>query len=131
MNDLNKYIEAPNELLAMMYNQNNVKPNDFYGDTLFVGMGNLYFQTKISVDSITIIEKYADVIELQKNNILPEWIIIQDDGYIFTTDKKFDVIMLDMWYEMIPEEELNEQINRYKKFLKKDGKVIYLETIKI
>ena len=70
------------------------------------------------------------MIELQKSKIPLDWTVIQADGYTFETDKKYDVIMLDMWYYMIPKEELNQQIERYTKFLHDGGKILYLETIK-
>ena len=127
----NKYRDIEQFLFMIYDEKNGIKTSDFYGDVLFIGMGSLYFPKKISADSITIVEKYEDVIEMQKNNFLPEWTIIKDDGYVFTTNKKFDVIMLDMWYEMITEKELNSHINRYTEFLKENGKIIYLKTIKI
>lgn len=131
MENEHKYIYVDQDLLKTIYDKNNITPNDFYGDVLFIGMGDLYFPKKIDVNSITIVEKYSDVIELQKSKIPKEWTIIQEDGYVFETERKYDVIMLDMWYYMITKEELNQQIKRYMKFLNDGGKILYLETIKL
>ena len=129
MKNGHKYIYIENKNLQNIYNRNNIFTKDFYGKVLFVGMGNLFFPKKINVDSISIIEKYDSVIELNKHKTPLDWTIYKEDAYTFETTEKFDVIMLDLWYYKIPKKEMDEMIEKYQKFLEKEGKILYLKSI--
>jgi hypothetical protein len=72
-----------------------------YGDVLLTGLGfgilALWLCNKPEVKSVTVVEKFSEVIEIFKkiNDIPDNLTIINDDASMFATDKKYDVLLLD------------------------------------
>jgi 16S rRNA A1518/A1519 N6-dimethyltransferase RsmA/KsgA/DIM1 with predicted DNA glycosylase/AP lyase activity len=60
---------------------NNIKPEEFYGDVLHVGLGTCYLhnQHTNNVTSTTIIEIDQQIIDFNQNLINENWNIIQHD----------------------------------------------------
>lgn len=97
-----------------------------YGDILVGGLGIgmiiLEVQDKEDVDTITIVEKNAEVIELLADVPFNEKVkIIQDD--IFTwkpRERRFDVIYLDIWSYIDSDvyQEMKRLKNKYQRYLK-------------
>jgi len=106
---------------------------NFHGDVLYVGMGGAYGPRNQSknVKSTTILEKYPEII--QKNKIIQEdWNIIEADAYEYDfKDKKFDFIVLDIWAKYINKQEYNILFPKFRKYLKKFGKIYTIKTLRI
>ena len=117
------------DMYKMIYDINKIYKELFTGSVLFVGMGDLYFAKQISANKITILEKYQEVIDKNKDTVNSKWNIIKDDAYTWTTSEKYDVILLDIWYSPQSKEVVNNLVNKYSKYLKKGGKVLFLKTI--
>lgn len=106
---------------------------NFYGDVLYVGMGGAYGPRNQSknVKTTTILEKYPEIIK--KYNI-PEknWRIIQGCAYEYDfKDQKFDIIVLDIWAKYIHADEFKIIYPKFKKYLKDNGKIHVIRTIKV
>lgn len=98
-----------------------------FGDVLIGGLGLgmvlLAIQGKPSVRSITVVEKYPEIIELIGNQ-LPlnsKVSLVCGDIYTYTPSAVYDVIYLDIWSDLDHNVWVNEMIplkKRYNKFLK-------------
>lgn len=99
-----------------------------HGDILIAGLGIgliiMAIQDKEEVNSITVLEKYNEVIELVATKLpLNDKVkIIQADvfDYKFEKGKKFDVIYFDIWNYINSDvyEEMKKLKNKYRKYLK-------------
>jgi len=90
---------------------------NFYGDVLYVGMGNAYGPRKQSdkVKSTTIIE--YDPYIIKKYNILEKnWNIIEADAYEVDLGEN-------------PRSKYNLLLTKYNKHLKKEGKIFFIKTL--
>jgi len=104
---------------------------NFYGDVLYVGMGNAYGPRKQSdkVKSTTIIE--YDPYIIKKYNILEKnWNIIEADAYeVDLGENKYDFIFVDIFLFKIPRSKYNLLLTKYNKHLKKEGKIFFIKTL--
>jgi len=123
-----EYREFNDKTYNDVYELNNITIDRFYGDVLFVGMGDLYFPINVDVNSITIIEKYDKPINKYKD-ITMDFNVIKADAFDFETTYKYDVIFLDIWYHVEDINVVNNLIRKYSNYLKDDGKLLYLDTI--
>ena len=107
---------TPNEIETMK------KPiADAFGSVLTYGLGLGYFpfmaSKKKSVESITIVERDATVIDLFKKHILPQFpnkkkiTIVNSDAFEFArTMPKYDFVFADIWHDA------SDGVELYKKF---------------
>ncbi len=105
---------------------------EFYGDVLYVGMGSAYGPRNQSknVKTTTILEKYPEIIK-KYNDTSQNWNIIQGCAYDYEfKDQKFDIIMLDVWAQYICKEEYSILYPKFKKYLKNNGKILIIKTLK-
>lgn len=94
------------------------------GDVLMVGLGIGYVLPFIlnKIDSIDIVEKYQEVIDLAQIFHAvhdPKVKIIHADGITYTPEKQYDTIWWDTFG--LPDEVGVENINRLTKYLKPNG----------
>jgi predicted RNA methylase len=111
---------------------NEIKPEDFYGDVLYLGMGSCFLPKRQTdnVLSTTIIEIDQSIIESNKAiTNSKQWMVVNADVYDYQPDKTYDVIVVDIWFEVQSQTTVMELVNKYKKYLKKDGKIMHLKTI--
>lgn len=102
-----------------------------YGDVLIAGLGiGLILQPLIDspkVDSITVIERSADVIALIAPHYpSPKLTVIEADAYTWTPPKQaYNIIYFDIWAD-VPDSDNREQITtlkkQYRAALKKGGR---------
>lgn len=104
------------------------------GDVLICGLGIgliiMPLLTNENVKSITVIEKYQDVIDCVLPQLKPhdtenKLTVICADGFEWTTQNKYDTIYLDIWAyinEDVYKEEMKPLKQKYRKFLSQDGK---------
>jgi spermidine synthase len=122
-----------NDIWDRIYEEiNGINPKEWYGSVLYLGMGRCYNPLKQSneVTKTTIVEIDQRTIDYNKDIIKPEWNIICDDVYKFEPTEKYDFIFVDIWYETIESNAVDELIDRYKKYLSENGTILYLRTIK-
>lgn len=105
-----------------------------FGDVLICGLGiGLVIMPLLEsekVKSITVIEKYQDVIDcvlpqIKKFDTENKLNVICEDCFKFTTDRKFDTIFIDIWANInsdIYKEEMLPLKRKYRKFLSDYGK---------
>ena len=105
-----------------------------YGDVLICGLGIglviLPLLESEKINSITVIEKYQDVIDcvlpqIEKFDTNNKLKVIHQDCFDFTTKEKFDTIFIDIWANInsdIYKEEMQPLKRKYRKFLSKYGK---------
>lgn len=106
------------------------------GDILIAGLGIglviLPLLENEKITSITVVEKYQDVIDCIFPQIKPydttnKLTVVCEDCFDFTTDQRFDVIYLDIW-AYINRDIYNEQMKplkrKYRKFLKPEKKTV-------
>ncbi len=106
---------------------------NFYGDVLYVGMGNAYGPRNQSknVKTTTILEKYPEIIE-KFNDPSQDWNVIQGCAYEYDfKDQKFDIIMLDIWAKFIFMKEYDKIYYKFEKYLKDGGRILTIKTIPI
>jgi len=81
------------------------------------------------------VEKECSVVDVVENNQeLIDYIdfiddsinVIKDDAYSYTPNKKYDLILIDLWWghEDITDEIVSDLENNYKNYLEEDGKII-------
>ena len=81
------------------------------------------------------VEKECSVVDVVENNQeLIDYIdfiddsinVIKDDAYSYTPNKKYDLILIDLWWghEDITDEIVSDLENNYKNHLEEDGKII-------
>ncbi len=116
---------TPNEINTM------IDPiNMAHGKVLTFGLGMGYYaymvSEKESVQSVTIVEKDKNVIELFKTHILPQFrekskiCIIEDDAYNYLAqmeDNKFDYVFVDIYHDASDGMEVYEKFKPYEKNL--------------
>ena len=112
--------------------RNNIHPEEWYGSVLYLGMGRCYNPLKQSdkVTKTTIVEVDQRTIDYNQDIIKPEWNIICDDVYNFEPTEKYDFIFVDIWYEQVKSNVVDELVKKYKNHLKENGNIMYLRTIK-
>ena len=105
-----------------------------FGDVLICGLGSgmviLALLESDKIKSITVIEKYQDVIDcvlpqIEKYDIKKKMKVIHQDCFEFTTKDKFDTIFIDIWAYInsdIYEKEMKPLKRKYRKFLSEYGK---------
>lgn len=98
-----------------------------HGDVLIGGLGLglilLEIQNKPNVNSITVVEKYEDVITLVGDQLpLNDKVnIVHDDIFTYKPKADYDCIYLDIWNYInrdVYKEEMNPLKKRYRKYLK-------------
>ena len=106
------------------------------GDVLVCGLGIglviLPLLENEKVKSITVIEKYQDVIDcvytqIKKYDTKGKLSVICQDCFDFETDKKFDTIFIDIWPYInneIYNEEMKPLKRKYRKFLTAERKTV-------
>lgn len=114
---------------------NDIHPEDWYGSVLYLGMGSCYNPLKQSdkVTRTTIVEIDQRTIDYNKDRdrLKPEWTVICDDAFTFEPAEKYDFIFVDIWYSRLEDHQIVDNlVKRYRKYLTKDGQVLYLKTIK-
>lgn len=112
--------------------QNNIHPEEWYGSVLYLGMGSCYAPYKQSdkVTRTTIVEIDQRTIDFNKDNIKPDWVITCNDALIFEPTEKYDFIFIDIWYNKVDPQVVDDLVDRYKKHLTDNGQVLYLRSIK-
>tara|TARA_R100001443_G_C3322811_1_gene170478 strand:+ start:505 stop:942 length:438 start_codon:yes stop_codon:yes gene_type:complete len=104
---------------------------NFYGDVLYVGMGNAYGPRNQSknVKTTTILEKYPEIIK-KYNDPSQDWNVIQGCAYDYEfKNQNFDIIMIDIFAQFIYLDEYNKLLNKYKKYLKDNGRILTIKTL--
>ena len=111
---------------------NGINPKEWYGSVLYLGMGMCYNPLKQSdkVTKTTIVEIDQRTIDYQKAKTKAEWIVICDDVYNFEPIEKYDFIFVDIWYEQVEAEVVDDIVEKYKQYLTENGHILYLKTIK-
>ena len=115
------------------FKKSNFDIENFYGDVLYVGMGNAYGPRNQSknVKTTTILEKYPEIIE-KFNDPSQDWNVIQGCAYKYDfKNQKFDIIMLDIWAKFIFMKEYNILYPKFKEYLKDGGRILTIKTIPI
>jgi hypothetical protein len=112
--------------------RNNIHPEEWYGSVLYLGMGRCYNPLKQSdkVTKTTIVEIDQRTIDYNVDIIKPEWNIICEDVYKFKPTEKYDFIFVDIWYEQVESEVVDNLVEQYREYLTENGQIIYLRTIK-
>lgn len=112
---------TPNEIETM-----NNSINEARGNVLVLGLGIAYYPYMLSlkenVDSITIIEKSKEAIQLFKEEIYPKFTnkivnIIEMDAfeYLENVDENINYIFADLWHDVSDGKELYLKIKEYEK----------------
>ena len=112
--------------------RNNIHPEEWYGSVLYLGMGRCYNPLKQSdeVTKTTIVEIDQRTIDYNADVIKPEWNIICEDVYKFEPTDTYDFIFVDIWYQQVESNVVDELIDKYTKYLSENGTILYLRTIK-
>jgi hypothetical protein len=117
----------------LYFEKSDINVDEFYGDVLYVGMGNAWGPRNQSsnVKTTTIIEKFPDIIE--KYNIPDKnWNIILDDAYtVDLNDTKYDIIFIDIFAWFIEKEEFLNLYSKYSQHLQKNGTIHYIKTLPV
>ncbi len=113
------------------YNKN--IPN-FRGDSLVVGLGYglLGYNFSENCNSFDYLEIDSQLVDFIKSKF-PEFNYIVGDAYSWETEKKYDVIFLDIFSQYTDDYEqgIIKLYNKYKSFLKKGGEISYLPICNI
>lgn len=142
-------LESGREWMTLMPNETNTtKPalDAAEGKTLTFGLGLGYFTymaaLKPSVDSVTVVERSHDVIELFKEHILPQFPspekveIIESDAFDFAEnqmkDGAYDSVFVDIWHDPSDGCELYLKMKEYE-YLLPNAKFTYWveDTLKL
>jgi hypothetical protein len=127
--DPHRYFNLSPDVYSQVYSTNGLVADELKGDLLFIGMGDLYLPGRVSSKRVTIVEFYPEAIERNRPFLLPEWRVIEADGYLFIPDQDYDTIILDMWYFPVDQQIVLDQVDRYSKYLIPGGKVVYLSSV--
>ena len=116
------------KFLEVVYDSNNIQPDTFYGDVLYVGMGGGYLFKRHTnkVNSTTFIEYDQDIID-ECN--FTECMVINGDAYNVEVPGKFDIIVLNIWDVATDLTNVETLIKKFEDNLKIGGKIKYLDTI--
>ena len=131
-NSFLKFSLLHNSKLDSIYkSRNGIYPEEFYGDVLYAGLGIGYLpnQHTEEVTSTTIVEIDQEIIDFNQNSINENWNIIHHDIKTFESENKYDIIVLDIWYDPVENQEVFDLVEKYENFLKVDGKIFYLKSI--
>lgn len=105
-----------------------------YGDVLICGLGIgmviLPLLENEKIKTVTVLEKYQDVIDcvlpqIEKYDTEKKLKVIHQDCFEFTTKDKFDTIFIDIWAYVnsdVYKEEMQPLKRKYRKFLSEYGK---------
>ena len=105
-----------------------------HGDVLICGLGIglviIPLLVRDNVKSITVLEKYQDVIDcvlpqIEKHDVNGKLKVIHQDCFEFTTKDKYDTIFIDIWAYVnsdVYKEEMQPLKRKYRKFLSDYGK---------
>lgn len=112
--------------------RNNIHPEEWYGSVLYLGMGMCYNPLKQSdkITKTTIIEIDQRTIDFNKDKLKPEWIIICNDAFSFEPTEKYDFIFVDLWWQQVEAQIVDDLVEKYKQYLTENGQIFYLKTIK-
>ena len=119
------------EILKRVYKD--VPINEFKGSVLYVGMGSAWvprIQPK-AVKRTVIVEIDQDIIDRYFHKLNPDWEIIRFDAWKFHTEDRFDFIFIDIWDSIILDKYMKIIENKYSNFLNPEGKVVFLESIRV
>lgn len=114
-----------NHFLKVAYDMNGISPEIFTGKVLVLGLGNAFIIKQIKCTQLKIVESDADTIKKYGK----EFDVDHADAFEYVPKQKYDFIFLDIWYQSIDQPTLDTLLNKYKKHLKKKGKLIYLPLI--
>ena len=106
---------------------NEIEPEKFKGDILYVGMGNRFLEKSHTSDvtSFTYIEIDEDIISEFGEGAK----VIKGDAFEVELKEKFDIIFLDIWERSEKESELIRLKNKFKDNLKEGGKFLHLKSV--
>ncbi|MDW3194094.1 MAG: hypothetical protein R8G66_17095 [Cytophagales bacterium] len=95
------------------------------GDVLMLGLGLGTVNPKLDytrINSVEIVELHPDVIEVVAERF-PKTKVLQGDARTYQTEKKYDVIWIDIWDDITIKKlpEMNEMIDHWKGHLKPMG----------
>ncbi len=133
MNMSNKYFFISRETYRHVYIEaNKIDPSSFYGDVLYLGLGDAFLPENQSKNVLT-----TTIVEIDKNLIDQKikliktkgWTIIHEDVYTYVPEKKYDLIFVDIWYDVQQKETVFGLVDLYKPFVKDTGKILYLNSI--
>ena len=119
------------QICKRYFEKSNFDIENFHGDVLYVGMGNAYGPRNQSknVKTTTILEKYPKIIK-KYNDSSQDWNVIQGCAYNYDfKSQKFDIIMIDIFARFIYLDEYNKVLNKYKKYLKDNGRILTIKTL--
>lgn len=100
-----------------------------WGDILYLGLGlgvvPEYIYSNKSITSIDVVESNQEIIDYvtwMSNDIN----IVQHDEWTYSTSKKYDIIICDLWAETddVTQDQKTKLINNYTNNLKSGGKII-------
>jgi len=123
------YLKIEDEIYEKIYSLNNIDATKFKGSVLYLGLGKCILP-KFHTDKVTkttIVEIDNDVINSVE--VPEEYIIINSDAYEFNTEEKFDIILIDIWYQPVDKEVVDNIVEKYDNYLTETGKVLYLKSI--
>jgi 16S rRNA G966 N2-methylase RsmD len=84
-----------------------------------------------AVKRTVIVEIDQDIIDRYFHKLNPDWEIIRFDAWKFHTEDRFDFIFIDIWDSIILDKYMKIIENKYSNFLNPEGKVIFLESIRV
>lgn len=99
-----------------------------------LGFGLLpyYIENNTSANSIDVIEKNLDVITATTQfGHLKNTNIVHHDFLTYTTDKKYDLILVDLWWTFPTNEEVDTIVSNYTNNLNENGSIYFPTTSKI
>ncbi len=99
----------------------------FTGDILYLGMGTAYCARNTQANSNTFVEIDSEIVE--EYSIDEDWDVYNEDLYMFSTDKKFDIIFVNIFSRYTELEVLQEIKDLYKDNLKEGGKFLFLKKL--
>ena len=121
------YQDSFKSALKSIYSMNEIEPEKFKGDILYVGMGNRHLEKSHTSDVTS-----ATYIEIDEN-IISEFgegaKVIKGDAFEVELDEKFDIIFLDIWEKSEKESELIRLQDKFKDNLKEGGKFLHLKSV--
>lgn len=126
-------LNLTNDFWSRIYcDANKIDPTSFYGSVLYLGLGDAFLIRKQSpnVTKTVIIENDPNVIQFNYKRGVPDnWEIIEADVYEYVPTENFDIVIVDIWYEVQNKDVVADLVKRYEPYLKENGKIIYLPTI--
>lgn len=103
-----------------------------YQNVLILGLGlgiiPYYIENNTEVIDIDVVEINKNVVDVTSSlNHLKHTNIINEDLHTYITDKKYDLIIVDIWWNLPRKYKTDIMIisNRYYKFIKENGKIYF------